>query len=111
MGSSLPSCWEIKKCGREEGGVKVAELGECIASVKGMPHSCWEIAGTLCGGVVQGTAAQKEGNCLLCLVYVEYNRMSGAKKDEVRQDFPDEEERYKKMLTCQLKRVHETLCK
>ena len=35
------------------------ELGECVASREGLGHSCWMIAGTLCDGTVQGTAAQK----------------------------------------------------
>jgi hypothetical protein len=26
------NCWEVKKCGREPGGVKVKELGVCPAS-------------------------------------------------------------------------------
>ena len=34
-------------CGREAGGAKVAELGECIVSKEGFGHSCWGIAGTL----------------------------------------------------------------
>ena len=58
--STLQSCWEIMNCGRHKGGPKVNQLGECIASCEGMGHSCWEIAGTMCGGIVSGTAAQKE---------------------------------------------------
>ncbi len=43
----LLNCWEIMKCGRQKGGKKVNELGECIASKEGMGHSCWAVAGTL----------------------------------------------------------------
>lgn len=68
MMSQFKNCWEHKQCGREKGGAKVAELGECIASTNGLGHSCWAIAGTLCGGTVQGTAAQKEQNCLAIVV-------------------------------------------
>jgi hypothetical protein len=32
MNMQLLNCWEIKKCGRQRGGKKVNELGECIAS-------------------------------------------------------------------------------
>lgn len=70
------NCWEYKKCGRESGGVKVHELGECMASTKEVldgvhdgknaGRSCWVIAGTMCGGKVQGTFAQKYGNCVIC---------------------------------------------
>jgi hypothetical protein len=65
---ALANCWEIKKCGREKGGPNVPDLGECIVSKDAMGHSCWAVAGTLCGGEVQGTAAQKEKNCMLCEV-------------------------------------------
>jgi hypothetical protein len=70
------NCWEYKKCGREPGGVKVHELGECMAAKEegldgvhdgeNAGRSCWVIAGTMCGGKVQGTFAQKYGNCVIC---------------------------------------------
>jgi hypothetical protein len=73
------NCWEFKKCGREEGGAKVAELGVCPAALvaradglnsgKNGGRSCWAIAGTLCGGTVQGTFATKLPNCLKCEFY------------------------------------------
>jgi len=73
------NCWEFKKCGRETGGNKNAELGICPAasdvrldktnSGKNGGRSCWVIAGTLCGGKVQGIFAQKQKNCMLCEFY------------------------------------------
>lgn len=96
--SVLQNCWEIKKCGRERGGAKVKELGECVASTEGLGHSCWAIAGTLCGGKVQGTVAQKEQNCMACDVYKLYQRMSGTHGKEIPKQFPDEEKRYSSML-------------
>lgn len=70
------NCWEFKKCGRYPEGEKVAELGVCpvavAASANGTNYGknggrvCWAIAGTLCGGNVQGTFAQKVGNCIRC---------------------------------------------
>ncbi len=67
------------KCGREEGGSKVAELGVCpaysekrldgIHEGKNAGRACWAIAGTFCGGKVQGTFAEKEGTCLTCHFY------------------------------------------
>ena len=59
MGERLENCWEILNCGRERGGPNVMELGECIAAKQGLGHSCWAIAGTLCGGTVQGRGAEK----------------------------------------------------
>ena len=73
------NCWEVKKCGREIGGSKVAELGVCPAATetklnginngKNGGRSCWALAGTLCGGVVQGTFANKLSNCMICDFY------------------------------------------
>ncbi len=70
------NCWEFKKCGREINGVKTAELGVCPAATekrldnlnsgKNGGRTCWAIAGTLCGGSVQGVFASKLANCLTC---------------------------------------------
>jgi hypothetical protein len=94
----MKNCWEIKVCGREAGGEKVAELGECIASKEGFGHSCWAIAGTLCGGVVQGSESQKHGNCLICDVYKSYNRLTGTMAKEITLQYPDEEKRHQGLL-------------
>ena len=32
-------------------------------------RACWAIAGTFCGGKVQGTFAEKEKSCLACAFY------------------------------------------
>jgi len=73
------NCWEFKRCGREENGIDVYEHGVCPAYHEtrldgvhdGMNagRACWAIAGTLCGGKVQGTYAEKEKNCLACDFY------------------------------------------
>ncbi len=70
------NCWEFKKCERQPGGKLVGELGECPASTtqqldgahggQNAGRGCWVVAGTFCGGVVQGTVAQKEHNCWRC---------------------------------------------
>ncbi len=73
------NCWEFKKCGRQPGGIKTGELGVCPAATE-VKHNgknggrnggryCWKIAGTLCGGQVQGTYAQKLSNCVVCEFY------------------------------------------
>ncbi len=62
------NCWELKKCGREKGGTKVVEMGVCPAS-PGHGRDCWMVAGTFCGGKVQGTFAQKRGTCMTCEWY------------------------------------------
>jgi hypothetical protein len=73
------NCWEFKKCGREPGGVKSEELGVCLAAIteavdgvhggKNGGRACWAVCGTLCGGEVQGTFADKIGNCKVCDFY------------------------------------------
>jgi len=73
------NCWEFKKCGREPGGAKSTELGVCpaateikVANVNGGKNGgrcCWVIAGTLCGGKVQGSFALKYSNCVMCEFY------------------------------------------
>jgi len=70
------NCWDVLKCGREPGGSKVRELGICKAANEAMCSGlnggknggriCWDISGTLCGGAVQGTFAQKRATCISC---------------------------------------------
>jgi hypothetical protein len=82
------NCWEFKQCGREPGGAKAAELGVCAAAVdtrvdgihggSNGGRACWALAGTLCGGVVQGTFAAKVANCLKCEFYSLVQREEGA---------------------------------
>ncbi len=58
------NCWEFKNCGREKGGLKASELGICPA-FPDHGRDCWAVAGTLCGGKVQGTTAEKLGIWLI----------------------------------------------
>jgi len=70
------NCWESKNCGREPGGVKTSDMGECSASTddsyteyndgKRAGRYCWRVAGTFCGGSVQGVMASKIMNCIDC---------------------------------------------
>ncbi len=60
------NCWEMKKCGREAGGAKAAELGVCPAYSMNAGQACWMVAGTFCEGELQGTSAEKEKNCMGC---------------------------------------------
>jgi len=85
---SKQNCWEVKNCGRQTGGAKVAELGVCPAAIEMRAHglnggknggrSCWAITGTLCGGKVQGTNAEKIGNCMKCEFYQTVRKEEGA---------------------------------
>lgn len=75
-GSVKLNCWEHKKCGRQPGGDKVEQLGVCPVTTftdlngahggTNAGRACWTIAGSLCGGKIQGTYAQKLHNCWRC---------------------------------------------
>ncbi len=83
------NCWQLKKCGREPGGVSVRELGTCPASIERKlsgvhegeyaGRACWVVAGTLCGGKEQGSFAQKYHNCEACDFYQMVRREEGLK--------------------------------
>src|SRR5512133_1751939 len=80
------NCWEYKKCGRQPGGERAQELGICpvttnrdLAGVHGGSNAgraCWVVAGSLCGGRIQGAYAQKLTNCWRC------DFMNAVKKEE-----------------------------
>ncbi len=82
------NCWEVKKCGREDGGVNAVSLGVCpattdytsdgINSGKNGGRICWAVTGTFCGGKVQGSFAQKQISCMVCEVYKEVKREEGS---------------------------------
>lgn len=81
------NCWELKKCGREAGGSKTSELGVCPAATDTSAHGtnngenggriCWAIAGTFCGGKVQGDFAQKSVSCMTCEVFKQVKQEEG----------------------------------
>lgn len=85
------NCWEHKKCGRQPGGHKAHELGVCAVTTfheldgahggKNAGRACWAVAGSLCGGRVQGTYADKLHNCWKC------DFMNTVQKEEEHQPF------------------------
>lgn len=70
------NCWEFMKCGRAPGGEYIKEWGLCPASheerLNGVHdgvnagRACWAVIGTMCGGKIQSTFAQKYKNCVNC---------------------------------------------
>lgn len=89
------NCWEFKKCGREPGGSKAGEFGVCSAATETRldgtnsgtngGRACWVLAGTLCGGKVQGMFASKVGNCLKCEFYQLVGQEEGPDHESARQ--------------------------
>lgn len=82
------NCWEFKKCGREPGGDRANELGVCPATInrdldgvhggKNSGRACWIVAGSMCGGQLQGTFAEKYHNCKICDFYLKVRDEEGA---------------------------------
>ena len=56
-------CWEALSCNKEDCPVRKQD-----------DYRCWLIAGTLCGGMVQGVFAKKFDSCITCEVYKQYHR-------------------------------------
>jgi hypothetical protein len=73
------NCWEYMGCGRHPGGESEEDLGVCPAAVerkldgihegRNAGRTCWVVAGTMCGGAVQGTFARKCAQCIDCRFY------------------------------------------
>jgi Rrf2 family protein len=85
------NCWEFKRCGRNQGGEKVQELGVCPA-YPDYGRFCWRVAGTMCDGVVQGTFAEKLPSCKVCDFFLK------VKEEEGERFILDEKERIMQML-------------
>lgn len=76
------------KCGRELGGKHSVELGVCPAAAdptfdgfnqgNNAGRTCWLVAGTFCGGRIQGSFAEKQGSCKNCTFYKQIHAEEGA---------------------------------
>jgi hypothetical protein len=85
------NCWEFKKCGRQPGGLHETDLGICPATVDrrlngvhggtNAGRACWVLAGTMCGGKIQGTFAQKYENCEACEFFKTVKKEEGSSYD------------------------------
>ena len=78
----MANCWEFKNCGREKGGAKEKEMGVCPSYTRNAGEACWLVAGTFCGGEVQGDVAAKEGNCMRCDFYKSFSLAHRSKMRE-----------------------------
>ena len=71
------------KCGRGPKGKKIGTMGVCPAAREkrldrvhsgiNSGRACWAVAGTFCGGTVQGTFAKKQVACKRCDFYKKVN--------------------------------------
>lgn len=79
MSNKKMNCWEFMSCKRQPGGAKAAKEGTCIAAMdssydginsgENAGRICWAVAGTCCGGEIQGTFAEKRDSCTSCPFY------------------------------------------
>jgi hypothetical protein len=87
MSQKRINCWEFKQCGRQPGGSQADTLGVCPATVeesfdginfgRNAGRICWAVAGTCCGGKVQGTFAEKRKSCTTCDFYETVQKQEG----------------------------------
>ena len=82
------NCWEVNRCGRGPADSQDSQREPCPAAterrlngVHGGTNSgraCWVVAGTSCGGKVQGTHAARHEVCEQCAFYQQVAREEGA---------------------------------
>ncbi len=86
---SKQNCWDVKNCGRQQGGPHVHDLGMCPAATEAPCNGlnggtnggriCWAISSTLCAGEIQDTLAQKLRHCLNCEFYQQVMNEEGGR--------------------------------
>jgi serine/threonine protein kinase len=79
MSTKRLNCWEFMGCKRGPGGAEADANGTCVAAMdssydgintgKNAGRICWAVAGTCCGGEIQGTFAEKRDSCTSCPFY------------------------------------------
>jgi predicted Ser/Thr protein kinase len=96
------NCWEFKQCGRQPSGRNAELLGVCPAAVeesfdgincgKNAGRICWAVAGTCCGGKVQGTFAEKRKSCTTCDFYrsVQHEEVDTSAKQKLLKFFAED---------------------
>lgn len=87
MSKTKQNCWEFNRCGRGPDNTGEGEREPCPAAtekrldgVHGGTNSgraCWVVAGTYCGGKVQGTEATKHEVCEQCAFYQQVAKEEG----------------------------------
>ncbi len=87
MPSKKLNCWEFMKCGRGPEESRARNQEPCPAAAekrldtvhggRRSGRACWVVAGTYCGGTIQGTFAQKQLACQRCDFYQKVHREEG----------------------------------
>lgn len=69
MGTAKKNCWDHHGCHKESCAAHSETRLHGVHGGHNAGRSCWAVAGTRCGGKVQGDYAQKIGNCMKCDFY------------------------------------------
>lgn len=87
MKDKKQNCWEFKHCGRGTDTPQDGTLEPCPAATEerldgihggiNSGRACWAVAGTLCGGKIQGTHAAKQDVCQKCDFYKKVTEQEG----------------------------------
>jgi hypothetical protein len=72
------NCWEFMGCKKELCAAHSEKRLNGIHGGINAGRACWVVAGTRCGGQVQGDYAQKIGNCMKCDFYLDVAKEEGA---------------------------------
>lgn len=72
------NCWEHLGCHFEGCPAHSERRLNGIHGGLNAGRACWVVAGTRCGGEVQGEFAQKSGNCMKCEFYLKVVSEEGA---------------------------------
>jgi nucleoside-diphosphate-sugar epimerase len=81
------NCWEYMNCGRGPKGRNIKSRGMCPAAREkrldrihggwNSGRACWVVAGTYCGGTIQGSYARKHIACKRCDFYQKVHHEEG----------------------------------
>ncbi|MEG6513677.1 methyl-accepting chemotaxis protein [Desulforamulus ruminis] len=74
------NCWEHLKCPEDR-------KNQCPAFIEKRGSECWKVSKTLCKGQLQGTMAQKIGNCRKCDFYATFHKMRCSIKVKIMSGF------------------------
>ena len=80
----MMNCWEFMKCGREEGGKNVDQLGTCPA-YPDSGQSCAHVVGTFCD-LIHALNAVKYTSCQDCPFYNSIHFDDSAKGESRRKE-------------------------
>jgi hypothetical protein len=74
----MKRCWEYKNCGEREDCAVYQKYKD-----KPIVPLCWYVAGTMCGGQIQGGYAKKIDSCRHCDYFLYLSKKTTLKRREV----------------------------